>query len=205
MSTERFQSKGNPVEIPTVTRELYAQAREALAREGFTFLVTIRPVSIGQLAGDRATRDFFGYINSSKEMKSNIPPQIEVAIDPNNFKIEGTNNSPTDDQIRKIKEKEALLRGKLPENIRNNITMLNPEHASILAQLDTQHQVRTRMGVLFTNWFGRTDDQKFSGFVACVGREGPARRLRVESWYRTRGYHNVFAVSIAVLPRKLPA
>jgi len=189
-------------EIPTVSEEQYTETREALEKLGFNFVVTLNPQSIDQLANAPTTAPLFGYINPSDKMRSNLPPQMEIAIDPNHFRIEGSNNLSTTDQFKKIKEQEVILKEKLPENIRNVISMLRPKHASILAQLDFEHQKRTRR-VLFTNWFGRTDDQTVPGFVAIVGRYVPASRLDVFGWNRFYGNILVFAVSTVVLPQKL--
>lgn len=135
-------------------------------------------------------------------MRANVPPQIEVAINPNNFRIEGSNNLSTGDQFEKIKKQETILKYKLPENVRGIISMIMPEHASILAQLDFEHQKRTEK-VLFTDWFGRTDDQTVPGYVAHVGRYDPTYRLGVNDWHRGGRHVYVFAVSVVVLPRKL--
>lgn len=99
----------------------------------------------------------FDYVVSPLRQTREPPLQIEVAIDPNYFKIEGSNNLSTDDQIRMIQEQEAALKGKLPEEVRDLISMIMPKHASTLAQLDFEYQRRTGK-VLFTNWFGSTED-----------------------------------------------
>lgn len=191
-------------EIPAVSEELYVKTREALAKEGFTFFADIKPVSIGQLAIDKGPTPFFDYINPSEKMRCNVPPQIEVAIDPNNFGIEGSNYKSRDDQIKKIQEKETALKSKLPKEVRDLISMRMPKQASILAQLDFEHQKQTGK-ILFTSWFGRTDDQTAPGLVAHVGRDDPTERLLVCGWPRVFGYRYAFAVSVVVLPRKLAA
>lgn len=202
MSLERLVQA--PIEVPVVSKELYTLTREALTKEGFTFTADIKPVSIGQLAADEETTPFFDYINPSEKMRSNIPPQIEVAIDPNNFRIEDSIYMSTDDQIKKIQEKETALKGKLPKELRDLISMRMPKHTSILARLDFEHQKQTGK-VLFTNWFGRTDDQTVPGLVAHVGRDDPTDKLLVCGWSRGHGYRYVFAVSVVVLPRKSAA
>lgn len=199
---QAIETPKSAFEIPTVSKELYEKTREALAKEGFTFVVEIKPASIDQLVTG-TKRLLFGYINPAREMRSNISPQIEVAIDPNNFRIEDSNNLSTDDQIEKIKEREAILKGKLPKDVRDVISMLKPpKYASILAQLDFEHQTRTGRA-FFTNWFGRTDDQVIPGSVAHVGRFGPTSGLLVRDWARGDGRDYVFAVSAVVLPRQL--
>ncbi len=200
---ETFPSVATPesLEIPAVSEKLYVKTRKELEKQGLEFVV-VNPESIDQLATNEEARSLFGYINRSEKMRSNIPPQIEVAIDPNHFRIEGSNRLSTDDQIEKIKHQEAMLKGKLPEDVKNLISMRMPEHASLLVQLDLEYQKRKRKA-LFTNWFGRTDDQTFLGLVAIVGRFDPTGRLLVDGWPRGIGSDFLFAVPVVVLPRKL--
>lgn len=188
--------------IPTVSGEGYKRICETLAKEGFIFVVAIKSVSIGQLATNRRTGLLFDYIDPSEEMRSNIPPQMEVAIDPNNFRIEGSDRFPTVAQFGEIEEQEAFLKKKLPKNVRNLISMFNP-NASILAQLDFEHKKRTGR-VLFTDWFGCTNDRSSDpGNATVVGRKDPTGGLRVGDWRRVGGIDLVSAVSVVVLPRKL--
>ncbi len=191
------------LEIPTVSEELYNKTREALAELGFTFITSIGSVSIGQLATDEVTSKRLGYVNASEDMRSIVPPKIEVAIDPKHFRIDGSNYQPTDTQIRIIQEHEAVLKGKLPEDVRDLISMLMP-NASTLVQLDAAFQEQTG-NVLFTNWFARTDDKTVPGLVAGVGRRDPSHPLDVYDWSRDYGNVNVFAASVVVLSRKLAA
>lgn len=204
---ETFRGRGNEgaaVEIPTVSKDLYTQTRDVLAREGFTFITAIQPVSIGQLLKDKTTKNLFGYIDPSKVMRSNVPPRIEVAIDPYNLRIKESNNKPTRIQNAMIGEQEAALKSKLPESVRGVISMAMPQHASVLVQLDLEYQRRTGVRALFTNWFGSADDQgAYSGCVSIVGRDNPIRNLRVESRFSTSGYDNTFAVAVVMLPREL--
>lgn len=188
-------------EIPTVSKELYNKTREDLGEKGFIF-VAIEPVSTYSLAIDKAS--LFGYLNLSTEVIRHIPPQIEVAIDPKNFKIKGSNNLLTDDVFQKIQERETALRRKLPKNVRDLISLLRVIPSSILIQLDLEHQGQTRK-VLFTDWFGRgVDDRTVPDRIVRVGRSDPTRKLDVDAWGRD-GDNNVFAVSAVVLPRELPA
>lgn len=188
-------------EIPTVSEEQYLKTREALAKEGYAFVVDILQVSIGQLATDEATSQRFGYVNPSENMRAMVPPRMEVAINLQNLRIKNSNYKSTDAQIKMIKGEEASLKGKLPQEVRNLISM-RMQNASVLAQLDDKHERETGKA-LFTNWFGRTDDQTVPGSVAGVGRRGPTSGLGVGDWYRGGGLGSVFAVPVVVLPRKL--
>ncbi len=190
-------------EIPTVSEELYKKTREALAKEGYTFVVAIESLSIGQLATDEVTRQRFGFVNSSEKMRAIVPPQMEVAIDPKNLRIRNSNSKSTETQIKMIKDEETGLKSKLPQEVRNLISM-RMQNASVLAQLDDKYQ-KEKGKVLFTNWSGRTDDQTVPGHVAFIGRLDPTLGLFLDGWLRDRGRGDVFAVSAVVLPRKMPA
>lgn len=190
------------LEIRAANNALYIEARRALVIEGFTFVATIEPVSISQLIVNDAARSLFGYVNPSEEMRRKTPLQMEVAINPNNFRIEDSNNLSTDDQIKKIREQEAILKGKLPEDVRSVISVLTPpKHVSILAQLDFKRQ-RLTGNVLFTDWSGRADvPTSFPGDIARVGRSDPSRRLDIDGLGRDERDPNTFAILIVVLPQ----
>lgn len=190
-------------EIPTVSKELYFKTRESLAKEGYTFVVNIESLSIGQLATDAVTGKRFDYVSPSVNMRSIIPQQMEVVINPNNLRIKNSNSQPTGVQIAMIREEEARLKGTLPQEIRDIISM-RMQSASALAQLDAEYQKETGK-VLFTDWSGGTDDRTVPGFVVGVGRGDPSRRLGVSGWLRGSGSHHIFAVPVVVLPRKLAA
>ena len=186
--------------IRTVTKEQYTKTLEDLEKEGYTFVVAIDPVSIGQLATGEATSKHFDYLNPSRNVWDIRPPRMEVAINPNKLRVKKSNFKSTDAQIRKIRKEEASLRGKLPQVVRNFISM-RMQNASVLVQLDFKYQEKTGE-VLFTNWHGRTDDQTVSGSTANVGRSDSTSRLSVGAWVRGDGYGPLFAVSVVVLPRK---
>ena len=188
-------------ETPTVNEDLYLKTRESLAKEGYTFIVDIEPLSIGQLATGQATRKSFGYVNPSENMRAIAPQQMEVAINPNNLRIPNSNSKSTDTQIGMIQKEETALKGKLSQEVKDLINM-RMQNASVLAQLDHKYQEETGE-VLFTDWFGRTDDQTIPGNVADVGRLDPTGGLDVVDCRRGRGPGYVFAVPVVVLPRKL--
>jgi len=195
------QTPETPVEIPTVSEELYMKTREALVKEGYTFVVDIESLSIDQLAEDPVISQRFGYVSPSEDMRGIVPPQMEVAINPKNLRIKDSNYKPTDTQKIMINNEETGLKDKLPKDVRSLISM-RMQNASVLVQLDDKYQKETGK-VLFTDWFGRTDDQTVPGIVAGVGRFDPADRLDVHDWDRGGGDDYVFAVPVVVLPRKL--
>ena len=189
------------LEIPTVSEEVYNKTREALKSEGFTYVVSIEPTSIGQLATDEATTNRFGFVNSSENMRAIVPPQMEVAIDPKNVKIENSSFQSTDTQIRMTQDEEAKLKSKLSQDIRGLVSM--PMHdPSTLSQADFDYQDKTGKP-LYLDFFVRTDTETVPGSVACVGRYVPSSRLVVFDWARGDGDGYVFAARVVVLPRKL--
>ena len=194
-------------EIPAVSEELYMQTREALAKEGYTFVVAIEPLSIGQLVSDPVKSQRFDYVDPSENIGAIVAPQMEVAIDPTHIRIESSNHLSTDKSIEEIKQQEAALKARLPQEVRNLISM-RIQNASVLAQLDDQYQKETGK-VLFTDWHGRTDDRTVRGLDTGVGRNGRTAGLRVNGWLvggdwpNVHGHDPIFAVLIVVLPRKL--
>jgi len=192
---EKFRPKGDEgisTEIPTVSGELYERTREALAEEGYTFVVDIKPLSIGQL---------FVFVSFPKYIRNIVSPQMEVAINPNNLRIEGSNSESTDAQIEMIAKEEARLKGKLPQEARGVISMCM-QRAPVLVQLERAYKEDTGK-VLFTDWSGRTDTQTVPGYVATVGRNYPSYRFDVADCSRDTGNKFIFAVPAVVLPRKL--
>ena len=188
-------------EIPAVNEDQYKQTRDALAKEGYTFVVDIESVSIGQLAIDEATSQHFDYFNPSKNVWGIVPLRMEVAINPNKLRIKKSNSKSTDTQIRMIQKEERSLKGKLPKEVRGLIST-PMQSASVLVQLDFKYQKETGK-VLFTDWSGRTDDQTVSDSTANVGRSDPTKKLSVGAWMRGDGYNRLFAVFVVVLPQKM--
>lgn len=196
------QTSRSTLKIPTVSKELYWKTREVLRDMGLTFITTIKSRSIAQLIAGDVTGLRFDYVNPSKKMRSNVPPQIEVAIDPYNPRIDGSNNLSIDDQWKKIEDQEILSKARLmkvSEGVRDSVTMLRPRHASTLAQLDFRYQNRTGR-VLLVDWYG-TDDETKPGNVARVGRSDHSGQLVVLDWPRASGYPSMFALRAVVLPR----
>lgn len=102
-----------------------------------------------------------------------------------------------------IREKEAALKGELPEEVRNfNVISMRMLNASGIAQLDFKYQQQTGNSLL-PDYFARTDDQTVPGYVASVGRVNPSYGFSVDAWLRGLGHVDIFAVSSVVLPRRL--
>lgn len=203
------------IEIPTVSELLYMKTREALAKEGYIFVVNIESVSIGQLLSHQATSLHFEYVNPSENMRTIVPPQMEVVVNPKSRRIENSNSKSTDVQIRMIEEEEAVLRVRLPKEVRNLISM-RVQNVSVLVQTHFKYKEATGKvffandkfgGLLGGGWFAGTDDQTSPGRVAFVGRYSAPRGLYIGDTNRARNNedNNVFAPRLVVLPRKLVA
>jgi hypothetical protein len=97
------------IEIPTVSEEVYAETRKAVetAIPG-VFIAPIRSATMESLLAEDRQREQrgesrrLGYINDSKTMRATLSPSMEVFIDPENFRIDGSNSLPTDSQKQMI-------------------------------------------------------------------------------------------------------
>lgn len=198
------------LEIPTVSVEEYTKTREAVENAGYNFVVPIRSVSVKELIAEDRAREGrgearrLGFVNDSRRMRAVVPPEMEVAINPTKFRIEESNNLPTDDQKRRIKQEQAILRDQVPNDIRHlvNIEMVDP---STLSQLENAYMDVTEGQLFLPDWFARTDVQTVRGRAAGAGRFDPSERRSVIGWDRDRGHGVVFGASVVVLPRKLAA
>ncbi len=191
------------IEIPAVNEELYNRTREAVEKTSCNFIAAIRPLSIEGLIAEDTTREQrrIGYVNPSRTMRSAVPPEMEVAISPARFRIEGSNRLSTDAQKTIIEEEKVMWMEKLPEDVRSfvKVQMVDP---STLSQLEDAYMDATGK-LLLPDFFARTDVQTVRGHVADVGRYAPSDGRDVYDWDRDCGSDDVFAVFVVVLPRKL--
>lgn len=192
------------IEIPSVSEEVYAETRRAIetATPG-VFIAQIQPLSISDLL--KIKKDSLrrlGYVDTSKTMRNTVPPEMEVFVDPNNFRIKHSDNLTTNAQKTRIAEVAAELKLRLPEAVRPYVDwyMVDP---STLSQLEDRYMDENNGALLLPNFFARTDIQTVRGSVAIVGRVDPDDRREVHVWYRGHGYDFVFGVLVGVLPRKL--
>ncbi|GEM_PF-6427714 len=210
-SSEALPSRLIPIafniEIPRVSEEDYAETRKAVEATG-AFIVPIRAVSIKDLLAEdlnRGQRRFnHGWVNASEIMRATVPPEMEVFIIPNVVRINGSNSLFTDEQKTKIAGEAVRFKEKLPAAVRDfvGLHMVDP---STYSQLEDAW-MDVGKGLLFPDFFARTDVQTRAGFVARVGRQGPNSARAVVAWHRGRpGNIHVFAVPVGVLPRKLAA
>lgn len=181
------------IEIPQVSEEVYAETRQAVetAIPG-VFITPIRPLSLAELLEEDGQREQngdsrrLGFVNSSETMRATTPPEMEVFIDPKNFRIEDSNNLPTDAQKIRIAEEAAKVSLLLPEPVRPHVGwhMVDP---STLSQLEDRYMDERSGALLFPDFFGRTDVKTVQGYVAFVGRLDPGNRRYVFDWPRGGG------------------
>ena len=88
-------------------------------------------------------------------MRATLPPEMEVFINPNAVRVEGSNNLSTNEQKIKIAEEAAKFKEQLPEGVRAfvGLYMVDPSTYSQLedAWMDAGN------GLLLPNYFARTD------------------------------------------------
>ena len=193
------------IAIPLVSEEVYRETRRAVEATG-VFITSVRSVSIRDLLAEDELREQrgkprrLGYVNESKRMRATVPLEMEVFIDPNAVRIEGSNNLPTNTQKQMIQDAGERFRDKLPQGVRSNVVfdMMDP---STMSQLEDAWMDAGR-GLLLPDYAARTDVQTVPGCVANVGRGDPTYRRVVSGWGRDFGLDHVFAVPVGVLPRK---
>lgn len=186
------------IDIPTVSAEVHAKVVEAVKKTGYTFTAPIRPISMKDLI-DKDSRNRLGYVNDSKIMRATIPPEMEIAINPQKVRIERSNDLSLDQQKEKIKQAEAQWMKGLPEDIRPFVSMRMVD-PSTLSQLEDVYIDDTGK-LLFPDFFARTDVETVPGEVASVGHDAPASRRDVTSWVHYAGNASIFAMPVVVLPR----
>lgn len=204
------------IEIPEVSEEVYAETRRAIeAIIPGVFITPIRSVTMEDLLAEYGQREQrwepmrLGYVHDSDIVRATLPPAMEVFIDPEAIRIEGSNYLPADEQKREIAKIAASYRERLPEALRGNVDwhMVDP---STMSQLEDAW-MDAGNGPLLLNYFARTDVETVKGHVVCVGRYGPNDQRIVCAWGRDDGdgyghsYVRVFAVPVGVLPQKLAA
>lgn len=193
------------IEIPRVSEELYNRTREAVEQAGYNFIVPIRSVSIEELLEEdnkRGQRRFnHDWVSCSKTTRTTVPPEMEVFINPDAVRIEGSNCLSTDDQEKKIAEAAASFKEQLPEGVRSFVD-LHVVDPSTISQLEDAW-MDAGNGFLLPNYFARTAVRTPEDRVAHVGRYGPDDQRRVPDWHRNNAISLVFAVPVGVLPKKL--
>lgn len=193
------------IEIPQVPQGVYEETRRAVEATG-AFITSIRPLSIQDLLREdrkrmEGERRFSDWINPSQLMWATVPPNMEAFIDPQNVRIEDSNSLPTGLQKELIAQARAEFRLQLPEAVRFlvGLQMVDP---STYFQLEDAWMAAGR-GLLFPDFFARTDVKTVEGGVADIGRIEPSDQRKIIGHNRNLGHRKVFAVPVGVLPRKL--
>ncbi len=169
----------------------------------WTFNMEALPVSVGQLLEDESIAPLFGFVNSSQQMRDVVPVARDVAVNPSELFILGSENLSFDDQCQ---INEGYVTGLRKRNLKTGTLDgidFGLDHASVYAQFDFEHQKRFRGKKLFpAGKFARTIDETlvdptFGPGLADVGRRFGGSRLDVDDWGARRGYPRVRGVSVA--------
>ena len=187
-------------EIQTVDKEVYRETRRAVEALGM-FIVPIRPLSIEDLLEEdkkrvkRRLND--AWVHSSRSMRTLVPPEMEVFIDPNVVRIKRSNKS-INVQKQMIEDAEASFRLRLPEAVRRFVIMRMAD-PSTLSQIEDSY-IDKKLGVLlFSDFFARTDVLTDGSRFAEVGRLNHNNDRLIDGWNGDDG-RGVFAVPVGVLP-----
>lgn len=169
-------------------RKFHPDQLTGLKEVGITFSMEAQSVSVGQLWEDEATKPLFGHVTSSQQMRDIVPVARDVAVNSQQIFVPGGENLSFDDQRQ---HNEDYVRGLRKRNLKNGGTLdgveFGMDHASVLAQLDFEHQKRFNGKKLVVGGFGRTIDEtsvdpEFGPHLAGVGRDFRGHRLYVPAW-----------------------
>jgi len=185
-------SRNPEIIIPEVSEELYVRTREALASQGFTAAVDIKPLSIAQIV-EAHQRSFAPQtIDKARSLVTDgavTPPEMQVVARPNKWNIHGSERPLTSREAVNAltHEEEEALRERLPADVRELVSMPMP-CASVIMQLGIEMRYRSS-GVGFIlpdfrsrsslSWHARAGDITNSGREIYIGAEPH----RVESGY----------------------
>lgn len=177
-----------PAETLDTNRRFSPEQLQGLETVGFTFATDVQALSLDQLWEDSSTRQLFAYITDIPELRNIVPVARQVAVNPKQPYVEGSQGLRYDGQleaadqvVRKLKNTH-LQRGTL-EGVD-----FAPDRASVLSQLDFEYQARFSGQKLYPNYFVRSQDEyDHPGFGPCVtfvGRSGRGNQLDVHDWTR---------------------
>lgn len=176
------------VETPDNRRIFSPEQLQGLESIGFTFVTDVKALSLDQLSKDPSVKHFFAYITDIAELRSIVPVARQIAVNPKQPYVEGSQDLGYDDQlevadkvVRKLKS--TRLKGGALEGVD-----FAPDRASVLSQLDFAYQARFDRRKLYPDYFVRSQDEYgrpgLDPSVAIVGRGGQGHRLSVSDWHR---------------------
>lgn len=197
------QDAAIPVETPDNQRKLSPEQLQGLKSIGFTFVRDVQALSLDQLSRDSSVKHLFGYVTDIAELRNIVPVARQVAVNPKQVYVEGSENLGYDDQLE-VRDRvvRKLLKTPLKRGTLEGVDFA-PDKASVLVQLDFAYQVAFNGQKLFPNYFVRSQDEYdhpgFGPDVAGVGRGVRGGRLGVSGWYR-RGRCPSLGLSLVATP-----
>lgn len=185
---ERIQDVDMSAETPDHYRRFSPEQRQGLEAVGFTFAVNVQALSLDQLSQDPSARDLFAYITGIVELRSITPVARQVAVNPRSPYVLGSQGLSYDDQLELVEIEARKLRSTCLKVGTLEGVDFGPERASVLSQLDFEHQRRFKGTKLFPDYFVRSNDEydhpRFGPLVPGVGRHRPGDPLAVLVWER---------------------
>jgi len=176
-------------------REPTQEEAEALRSEG-RILFKIEPVSLGEFYN--AHREYFDYVNSSRTLLDYVPPQaFTVAINQENVRIPGSNNS---SQKSQLEQTEKHSKTDIEPRYPSGRAIMLP--ATAIAQADINYQIENGGKKLIPDYLLRALDTTVVPRVANVGRYRPDDGLDVDGWGRVDGSLYLWVPSAVVFVRE---
>lgn len=184
-------------------RRLSPEQLLGLESIGFTFVMDVRALSLDQLSQDPSVEHLFGYVTYIAELRNIVPVARQVAVNPKQPYVKGSESLGYDDQLEKRDEEvRKFRRTHLKRGTLEDIDF-GPDRASVLSQLDFASQNRFSGQKLFPDYFVRSQDEydhpRFGPRVARVGRCVRGNRLDVLVWHR-RDCHPDLGLSLVATP-----
>ncbi len=214
---EDLRGRGDGKQMPEVDETTYSRFKGELERQGYTFFVQIRPISVPELLKEDDQRAALGKerifevnrvdplvdpVDLSGEMKTSIPPEIEIAISPGRAKILEGHGLHADAQKKIIEEDERKrLADNMPEVLQGLVSVRMPT-ASEIVQVYMAY--KEKYGVsLFEGWFARAADKLSpEKGLARVGQYPTDKGMRVRGPDRKKGVNDVYPFAVVVMPTK---
>lgn len=183
-------------------RRFQPEQQAGLEKVGWNFLIEVKPRSIGQLLEDEIVKRKFDYVHPSEQMRNIIPAARQIAVNPSELFIPGSENLSADDQDQKIEDEVRKLRKKnLKKGTLEGIDFAR-DHASVYAQFDFVYQQSFGGRKLIVDAFARTIDETYydarvGSSLAGVGRFFGDGLLYVDVWYACYGDPGVLGLPVA--------
>lgn len=183
-------------------RILSPEQLRGLESISFTFVTGIRALSLDQLSKDPSAKDLFAYITDVTELRSIVPAARQVAVNPKQPFVEGSQGLGYDDQLDVAdKAIRKLRRTNLKRGTLEGIDFA-PDKASVLSQMDFAYQAGFGQK-LYPDYCVRSQDEYdqpgFGPSVTVVGRNDRGDRLDVFDWYR-QGRNRCLGLSLVATP-----